>query len=174
VQSLASVDAGTQTDDEISMSGSRSPAKKNHSPMMKETEHVNDSDDDDDTDTPYDEHEHAEIETAVPVVARARVVSVQKPTPPALPPRNPNRVYSDSEKELNDGFDRVSLNGSTEHTSHDTGKISENHHEGDPADHSREEGHHSRDATTQSTDDDFHSMPTTPAEMREDIPGSFE
>lgn len=171
MHSLASVDAGTQTDEELGKSGSDSPAKKDHSPMVKETEHVNDSDE---SDTPYDEHEHAEIETAVPMVARARVVSVQKPTPPSLPPRNPSRIYSNSEKELNDGFDQVSLNGSPVHTTHDAGKISGSHHEGDLADHNRGEGHTSHDSTAQGADDDFHSIPTTPAERREDIPGSFE
>jgi hypothetical protein len=136
--------------------------------MVKETEHVNDSEE---SDTPYDEHEHAEIETAVPVVARARVVSVQKPTPPQLPPRNPNRVYSSSEKELDDGFDQVSLNGSPEHIGHDA----EHLHEGETADHSREGGHVSHDGTGQGADDDFHSMPATPAaERRDDMPGSFE
>jgi hypothetical protein len=171
VHSLASVDAGTQTDEEPGKSGSDSPVKKDHSPMVKETEHVNDSDE---SDTPYDEYEPAEIETAVPVVARARVVSVQKPTPPTLPPRNPSRVYSNSEKELNDGFDQVSLNGSREDTSDAAGKISGSHHESDTADHNREEGHTSHDSTAQGADDDIHSIPTTPAERREGIPGSFE
>lgn len=167
MHSLASVDAGTQTDEEIGKSGSHSPAKKDHSPIVKETEHVNDSDE---SDTPYDEHEHVEIETAVPVVARARVVSVQKPPPPSLPPRNPNRIYSSSEKDMNDGFDHVSLNGSAEHESHGAGQVLE----GDTADHGQEGGQLSHDGTGQGADEDFHSIPTTPAERREDIPGSFE
>lgn len=173
MHSLASVDAGTQTDEEIWKSGSHSPEKKDAGPVMKETEHVNESDD---SDGVYDEHdhEHAEIETAVPVVTRARVVSVQKPIPPALPPRNPGRVYSNPQNELNDGFDRVSLSGSTENTSHNFDETSEIHHEGPPAEHVQEGGHHLQDGTTQGADDDFHSMPTTPAERREGIPGSFE
>jgi hypothetical protein len=174
--SLASVDAGTQTEEEVGKSSSgshsHSPEKKEDSPVVKETEHVSDSDD---SDTPYDEHEHAEIETAIPVVTRARVVSVQKPTPPALPPRNPSRVSILSpEKELNDGFDQVDLNGPAEHTRHDIEKTSEIHHDHLTADHSQEEGHITQDGTAQGTDDDFHSIPSTPAERREGIPGSFE
>ena len=168
MHSLASVDAGTQTDEEVGKSGSHSPEKKAPSPMVKETEHVNDSDD---SDTPYDEHDHdhAEIETAVPVLARARVVSVQKPTPPSLPPRNPGRVSTLSpEKELNDGFDQVDLNGSAEHASHDA------HHDGGAVDQNREEGHTSQDSTIHGADDDFHSIPATPDERQDGIPGSFE
>jgi hypothetical protein len=182
MHSLASVDAGTQTEEEVGKSDSRShshshsPEKKESSPVIKETEHVNDSDD---SDTPYDEHEreheHVEIETAIPVVTRARVVSVQKPTPPSLPPRNPSRVSALSpEKELNDGFDRVDLNGSAEHTRHDIEKTSEIHPDHLTADHGQEEGHVTQDGTAQGGDDDFHSIPSTPAERREGIPGSFE
>jgi hypothetical protein len=178
MHSVASVDVGTQTGEEVgksgSGSGSHSPEKKEDGPMVKETEHVSDSDD---SDTPYDEHEHehVEIETAIPVVARARVVSVQKPTPPALPPRNPGRVSTLSpEKELNDGFDRVDLNGSAEHTRHDIEKTSEIHREHLTTDHSQEEGHVTQDGTAQGGDDDFHSIPSTPAERPDGIPGSFE
>jgi hypothetical protein len=171
MHSLASVDAGTQTDEDIGKSGSHSPEKKDAGPLVKETEHVNDSDE---SDSPYDEHEEAEIETAVPVVARARVVSVQKPTPPSLPPRNPSRIYTNPETELNDGFDQVSLDGPTERTTHDAEKTSGSHPEGETAGHSREEGHISQDVTAQGADDDFHSIPSTPAERQEDIPGSFE
>jgi hypothetical protein len=174
MNSLASVDVGTQTGEEVgkSDSGSHSPEKKEDSPMVKETEHVSDSDE---SDTPYDEHEHAEIETAIPVVARARVVSVQKPTPPSLPPRNPGRVSMLSpEKELNDGFDQVDLNGSAEQTRHDIEKTSEIHREHLTTDHSEEEGHITQDGTAQGGDDDFHSIPSTPAEGRDGIPGSFE
>jgi hypothetical protein len=182
MHSLASVDAGTQTEEEVGKSGSgshshnhshsHSPEKKEDSAMVKETEHVSDSDD---SDTPYDEHEHAEIETAIPVVTRARVVSVQKPTPPSLPPRNPGRVSTlSSERELNDGFDRVDLNGSAEHTRRDIEKTSEIHRDHLTADHSQEEGYVTQDGTAQGGDDDFHSMPSTPAERREGIPGSFE
>lgn len=180
MHSLASVDAGTQTEEEVGKSGSgshshshsHSPEKKEDSPMVKETENVNDSDD---SDTPYDEHEHAEIETAIPVVTRARVVSLQKPTPPALPPRNPGRVSTLSpEGELKDGFDQVDLNGSAEHTRHDIEKTSEIRRDHLTADHSQEEGHVTQDGAAQGGDDDFHSMPSTPAETREGIPGSFE
>ena len=166
MHSLASVDAGTQTDEDIGKSGSHSPEKKAPSSMVKETEHVHDSDD---SDNPYDEHEHehAEIETAVPVVARARVVSVQKPTPPSLPPRNPNRLSSNPESELNDGFDQVSLNGSTGQTSHDAQR------DGGAVEHNQE-GHASQNGTAHGADDTFHSMPTTPEERRDGIPGSFE
>lgn len=175
MHSVASVDVGTQTGEEVgkSGSGSHSPEKKEDSPVVKETEHVSDSDD---SDTPYDEHEHehAEIETAIPVVARARVVSVQKPTPPSLPPRNPGRVSTLSpEKELNDGFDRVDLNGSAENTRHGIEKTSEIHREHLTTDHSQE-GHVTQDGTAQGGDDDFHSIPSTPAEGRDGIPGSFE
>jgi hypothetical protein len=163
MHSLASVDAGTQTDEDIGKSGSRSPEKKVPSPMVKETEHVEESDE---SDTPYDDDEHAEIETAVPVVTRARVVSVQKPIPPSLPPRNPGRVSTLSpERELNDGFDQVDLNGSAEAT---------RHHEDEGVNPSREEGRTSNDGTVHGADDDFHSIPATPIERRDEIPGSFE
>jgi hypothetical protein len=66
------------------------------------------------------------------------------------------------------------LNGSTQHTGHDIGNTSGDHHEGGTADHNREEGHVSHEGTGQSVDDDFHSIPTTPAERQEGIPGSFE
>ena len=166
MHSLASVDAGTQTDEEIGKNGNHSLAKTGPSPMVKETEHVTDSDE---SDTPYEEHECAEVETAVPVVARARVVSVQKPTPPSLPPRNPNRTHDSSEREVKDGFDQVPLNGSTGYTGHD-GRL----HEGQTADPSREGGRVSHDGTGQGAANDFHSIPTTPAEKREDTPRSFE
>ena len=163
MHSLASVNAGTQTDEELGKSGSRSPEKKAPSPMMKETEHVNDSDE---SDSPYDDDEKAEIETAVPIVTRARVVSVQKPIPPSLPPRNPGRVSTLSpDKELNDGFDSVDLNGSAANTSH---------HEGGAVDQSREESQASQDGTNHGADDDFHSIPATPEEIRDDIPGAFQ
>ena len=162
MHSLASVNAGTQTDEDVGKSGSRSPEKKAPSPMIKETEHVNDSDE---SDTPYDDDENAEIETAVPVVTRARVVSVQKPTPPSLPPRNPGRVSTLSpDKELNDGFDSVDLNGSAADASH---------HEGGAVDQSREESQTPLDGTSHGADDDFHSIPATPEERRDDIPGAF-
>ena len=165
--SMHSLDRGTQTDEEDFKSASHSPEKKSGSgrpsPALKETEHVDDSDDQDDhpgdSDWPSDHEGHAQIETALPVMARARVVSVPKRVPPNLPPRNPHRVSSPSkEEDLADGFDRVSLNGS-EHPIYD-----------------RQGGAVSQDAEdmTDLRHDEFHSSPATPLETKEGIPGSFD
>ena len=178
--SIASIDRGTQTEigENERSSTSHSPEKKTpttdrSSPVFKETEHVND---DSDSDTPYDDEEDAEIETATPVLARARVVSVQKPLPPSLPPRNPGRMstLSPQTTELNDGFDQVDLNG-TEHSIHESsGKTAPA--EEDKESTLRKERTRSVDGTVRSADEDeFQSIPTTPsAERRDGIPGSFE
>ena len=95
-------------------------------------------------------------------MARARVVSVGKRVPPALPPRNPGRVASPTSESQTpvDGFDKVSLNGA-----------SEEKHDGDHV------------VSPISTRDDvqdpgFHSIPVTPneesKEKSNDIPGSFQ
>ena len=118
MNSIASVDKATQTDEEDSRSASHSPAKRSSqppSPIRKETEHVRDSSDDDvqvdGIDSPAQEPVH--VETAVPVVVRARMVSVPKRLPPSLPPRNPSRTSVLAKDGIDaDGFDTVSLNGS--------------------------------------------------------------
>lgn len=174
VNSIASIDRGTQTADG---SANHSPEKKNGSsrpsPTLQEIEPVADSDE---SDTPYDADEHAEIETAVPVVTRARVVSVQKKgPPPSLPPRNPIRVSALSPtNDVNDGFDSVSLNGSE----HIIEAPSSDHHAQETDAPKHEESQHSIEVSTHGADDDFHSIndsiPTTPAEKKDGIPGSFE
>ncbi len=182
--SIASIDRGTQTetDENNRTSTSHSPEKKTPtndrpSPVLKETEHVND--DDDESDNLYSGDEDAEIETATPVLARARVVSVQKPLPPSLPPRNPGRMssaLSPQTTEMNDGFDQVDLNG-TEHSVHDGGdKTASSAAEEDKESTLKKERTRSVDGTVRSADDDdFQSIPTTPsAERKDGIPGSFE
>lgn len=179
MHSLASIDRGTQTDEDDKKSASHSPEKQDRaSPVLKETEHVNESDE---SDTPYDEHENAEIETATPVLARARVVSVQKRPPPTLPPRNPTRVSTSAlstDTELNDGFDQVQLNGAEHETNDYVVSPIEQRAEEDANTTTRqheESGAYSLDGTAHSAenDDDFQSTPSTPAERRDDIPGSF-
>ena len=145
MHSLASADRGTQTDEEETGSTSESPKKKSpdeHTkPEQEETEQVksvthqtgqneeddaNDSDDADDMDDDDGLHSDdseppAQIETAIPVVARARVVSVQKPIPPRLPRRNPVRVPVQlPEKGLSDGFDQIPLSSSDRHEGKET------------------------------------------------------
>jgi hypothetical protein len=178
--SIASVDKGTQTDDEDSRSASYSPVKRNSqppSPIRKETEHVQESSDDDDQANGFESpvQEPAHIETAVPVVVRARVVSVPKRLPPSLPPRNPNRTsgLKNEEKEEEDGFDTVSLIGS-EHSDAALEKRRSNAEvEGTtakPQVMSPDEKHR----VGVNGEDEFHSAPPSPSHERsQGIPGAF-
>ena len=170
--SLASMDRGTQTDEEDNNNGNHSAEKKgvghSPSPITKESQDVNNEDHEDLSDG--DEHDEAEIATATPVMTRARVVSMPKRVPPNLPPRNPGRVSTLSqEQDLNDGFDQVNLNGQEEHEAsrgHDAekpGRLDTSRH-----------GLSSGDAgSVQDPEDGFHSMPQTPEDGREGVPGSF-
>lgn len=161
--SLASVDRGTQTDDEASQPRDDSPAKSDRqiSPVRKETEHINEADDHSHSGSISDVDSQAAIETVTPVVTRARMVSVPKRVPPALPPRNPNRVTSpgDESSSLADGFDQVSL---------DEKAKSDDEHSPEAANETvgpkPEQSSHPHAGVG---DDEFHSMPTTPSESKE-------
>ncbi|KIW76284.1 hypothetical protein Z517_11030 [Fonsecaea pedrosoi CBS 271.37] len=164
--SLASVDRGTQTDEDETKSAGNSPRRtsmrgldfpKKHSQLVddavEEPQERRESFSDVDSDV--------EVSTAVPVMARARVVEVPKRVPPALPPRNPGRVASPSSETQApvDGFDKIDLNGDAEQK-----------HEG---------GHVLTPTSThEATDSAFHSVPVTPTEESKgnpnDIPGSFQ
>jgi hypothetical protein len=177
--SIASVDKGTQTDDEDSRSASYSPVKRNSqppSPIRKETEHVQESSDDDDQANGFDSPAQAPalIETAVPVVVRARMVSVPKRLMPTLPPRNPNRTSGlKNEEKEGDGFDTVSLNGS-EHSDAALEKRRSNAEMEDtkakPQVMSTDEKHR----VGVNGEDEFHSVPPSPShEHSQGIPGAF-
>lgn len=169
--SLASVDQGTQTDENESKSAGHSP-KRRDSTALKDSTKVVESpqkhsqlvEDEDDQDTGRresfsDVDSDAEIQTAVPVVTRARVVEVPRRLPPALPPRNPERVISPVDTQApSDGFDKISLNGPEGETKHEG------------------ERGLSQTATDEATDSTFHSVPVTPSDEKKsnDIPGSFQ
>lgn len=183
--SIGSVDRGTQTDEFDSRSICHSPVKRNSqppSPIKKETEHVQDSSDDDDLINGFDAsvQEPAHIETAVPVVARARMVTVPKRLPPSLPPRNPNRTSPLSKSENGvDGFENVSLSGS-EHSditlddrkSDTESKVSIDAAQVSPMDETHHVGVNRGSGVA--GEDEFHSVPPSPAkEHLQGIPGAF-
>ncbi|KAK5219403.1 hypothetical protein LTR99_010366 [Exophiala xenobiotica] len=164
--SLASVDRATQTNEaETDVASRTSPGEstKGTETSMKHSQTLDDENDEHDeqheqrerSESFSDVDSDAEIHTAVPVVARARVVEVQKRPPPALPPRNPERVASPTSMTTSvDGFDRISLNGTAEET-HEGGRTM---------------------SPTLTHDNAGHSAPVTPNEERtesHDIPGSF-
>lgn len=183
--SIASVDRGTQTDEDDSRSICHSPVKRTSqppSPIRKETEHVQDSSDDDDPVNGFDAsvQEPIHIETAIPVVARARMVRVPKRLPPSLPPRNPNRTSPLSQNENGvDGFESVSLSGSEQsdttlddRKSDPESKVSTDEGLVSPVD----ETHHAgvNGASGVAGEDEFHSVPPSPAkEHLQGIPGAF-
>jgi hypothetical protein len=186
MNSIASVDKGTQTDEENSRSPSHSPAKRNSqppSPIRKESEHVEDSSDDDEQVNGFASlvREPSHIETAVPVVVKARMVTVPKRVPPLLPPRNPNRRSQsiDNDKD-GDGFDTVSLNGSNRSDltlEEKRGSITEVPHTSDQTQVSSTDEKTRLGANGASGvvgDDEFHSVPPSPAkEQWKGIPGAF-
>jgi hypothetical protein len=180
--SITSIDRGTQTDEEHTLSASYSPGKRNSlppSPIRKETEHVQDSSDEDQVDgLEKSVHEPIHIETAVPLVARARIVRVPKRLPPSLPPRNPNRSSPLTQQE-NDGFDIVSLNGS-EHSNVTLEKEKssvENLSTTDEAQSLPENAElhpGTGNAPVLAAEDEFHSVPPSPAkDLLRGIPGAF-
>ncbi|KIV91664.1 hypothetical protein PV10_06178 [Exophiala mesophila] len=156
--SLASIDRGTQTDeDEKTKSTDHSPRrdeKRTTEAPRKHSQLVNEDDDqgNDRSESFSDVDSDAEISTAVPVMAKARMVDVPKRPPPALPPRNPERVVSPVAvtEHPSDGFDRISLNAGDERNSRDGGR-------------------------TSSPARSFHSVPGTPNEEKKpnEQPGSF-
>lgn len=161
--SLASIDRGTQTDEDDAKSAGNSPSRGIDTPK-KHSQLVNDENEEQPTrrNSFSDVDSEAEISTAVPVMARARVVEVPKRAPPALPPRNPGRVASPtSETQTStDGFDKIDLNGTSEERHGEDGHVL------------------TQSSTREATDSTFHSIPVTPSDETKgkpnDIPGSFQ
>ena len=180
------MDKGTQTDEEDARGANNSPLKRSGlplSPIRKETEHVPESSDDDEkvNDLQSPNQEPSEFGTAVPLVARARMVTVPKRVPPTLPPRNPNRRSSRGENERDgDGFDAVSLNGSE----HSDATLEQRKSDAGP-EYSTDktqipltEDNFPTDlngAPRTAGDDDFHSAPPSPGKepSSRGIPGAF-
>ena len=157
-QSLSAMsDMGTQTDDD-EVKNSRRASLRRLSPPRKESQSVEEGrsleQSPERRESFSDIDSDAEIHTATPVVSKARVVSVPKRVPPALPPRNPGRVASPLHEQqiATDGFDRISLNGTSEEKQ--TGAFDTTE--------SRAEGL-SR-ATSVGGDDKFESIPNSPIE----------
>ena len=163
--SLASIDRGTQTNlDE-------SPPRRGSgqiSPPRKESQNVTDSDHQ--AHSPErrgsfsDIDSDVEIHTATPVVSKARVVSVPKRVPPALPPRNPGRTMSplaDSQPPT-EGFEQISLNGGADDRK-ESAVSSSNEMSGLDLNDSRL----SR-ATSEGGDDKFESIPGSPVDEKDD------
>jgi hypothetical protein len=162
--SLASIDRGTQTDEDDKKSPGNSPHRDslrgNEHPPMKHSHLVDEPQEyreDDESDVESD----VQVSTAVPMMARAKVVEVPRRVPPALPPRNPGRVASPTPDTQNsvDGFDKIDLNGSSEQK-HDVGTSL------------------TPTSTREGNDSAFHSIPVTPSDENKnkptDIPGSFQ
>ncbi|MCJ1278177.1 hypothetical protein MMC21_005992 [Puttea exsequens] len=89
--SIASTDRGTQTGGaEGTLDSPRfteSPQEeRNHSPAIKTSQNL--AEDVDDGDPAHKHQEHAE---EMPIISKAKLVSIPKRIPPPLPPRNPNR-----------------------------------------------------------------------------------
>ena len=93
--SIASTDRGTQTADFDSPGLSDSPKEeRNHSPVKKTTENLADEIDDDESG--HDHGNPVEIMQEQPVISKAKLVTIPKRIPPALPPRNPYRASAKS------------------------------------------------------------------------------
>ncbi|RMZ90541.1 hypothetical protein DV736_g2204, partial [Chaetothyriales sp. CBS 134916] len=114
-------DRGTQTDDD-DVNSSQHESMNKGSPARKESQGFNQGGFDAEEHAPEsrqsfsDIDSDAEIHTATPVVSKARVVNVPKRVPPALPPRNPDRVSSPLNEQvlLQQGFEQISLNGTSD------------------------------------------------------------
>ena len=88
--SIASTDRGTQTAESLQMpTFTESPEESGHSPITKTSQNL--SDDVDDGEPLQDLNIHDEEAHEVPVIQRAKVVTIPKRIPPALPPRSPYR-----------------------------------------------------------------------------------
>ena len=93
--SIASTDRGTQTADFDSPILSDSPKEeRNHSPIKKTTENLANEIDDDESG--HDHSNPVEIMQEKPVISKAKLVTIPKRIPPALPPRNPYRASAKS------------------------------------------------------------------------------
>ena len=89
--SIASIDRGTQTAEPLRMPNFTSSPKEsgNHSPITKTSQNLADDIDDGGPLQNLDSHEERAHE--MPVIQRAKVVTIPKRIPPALPPRSPYR-----------------------------------------------------------------------------------
>ncbi|KAL2055598.1 hypothetical protein ABVK25_003840 [Lepraria finkii] len=86
--STASTDRGTQTADALDSPRFIEPPKeeRNHSPVKKTTENL--AEEVDDGESGHDQKKHEDR----PVISKAKLVTIPKRSPPALPPRNPYRT----------------------------------------------------------------------------------
>ena len=98
MRSVSSMDRGTQTDDSEQVNGKPSDGKfirtdlsREPSPIEKTSENLAE---DADTGKPADEEIMPQ-----PILQKARIVSIPKRVPPALPPRNPHRLTLPGEVE---------------------------------------------------------------------------
>jgi len=169
--SLASINRGTQTDEEDNNSPKR--GSRHVSPPRKDSQDVHDSDpihgSSERRESFSDIDSDAEIHTATPVVSKARVVSVPKRVPPALPPRNPQRVSSPlaEQQPPTDGFDQISLNGTNEEKP--TGAEATEAATAGRRDSKDENADLSRATSVSHTDEKFESIPGTPNEEKDEM-----
>lgn len=175
--STSSTDRGTQTEGEPSEDHSpASSSRQRNYPVTKTTEHVNDSDDQDETSKSVSENGEAK-----PVIAKASVVTIPRRLPPALPPRNPQRVASPTELTPKaDGFDDAALSPSKPPDGFDDVSLNESqasnydHPEGfaNPIeDEAKDAWKDTTDAKTPNEGagpDEFHSIPSSPAVEKKD------
>ena len=159
--SLKSIDQSTQTDGDVVDSPLRNSQRASPHRTGSQEHDIHDSPERQNSFSDIDSD--AEIHEATPVVSKARVVTVPKRVPPALPPRNPGRVGSPlaADAPPTDGFDQISLNGTSEEQ-----KIVE---AVNPEAVKDDEGL-SRESTVGRGDasDKFESVPNTPTEEKKD------
>lgn len=89
--SIASTDRGTQTAEPIQMPTFTDSPKRSgsHSPITKTSQNL--ADDADEGEPVHDLDSHEEEAQEMPVIQKAKVVTIPKRIPPALPPRSPYR-----------------------------------------------------------------------------------
>lgn len=89
--SIASTDRGTQTAEPLQMPIFTDSPKESgtHSPITKTSQNL--ADDVDDGEPVHDLDSHEEEAHEMPVIQKAKVVTIPKRIPPALPPRSPYR-----------------------------------------------------------------------------------
>ena len=90
--SIASTDRGTQTAEPLEMPIFTTSPKESgkHSPIMKTSQNL--ADDVDDGNPVHDIGSHEGEGHEMPIIQKAKVVTIPKRIPPALPPRNPYRT----------------------------------------------------------------------------------
>lgn len=89
--SIASTDRGTQTEhasDSPRLAGSPQE-ERNHSPVKKTSENL--AEDIEDDESVHEQLDHADHTQEMPVIQKAKLVSIPKRIPPTLPPRSPYR-----------------------------------------------------------------------------------